>query len=196
MWPARGQVEVWNDRPMFELRRVGQVRLDQRLGCRELADSLAGMSSRGGLFACFGDGTWPGVAEHGFEGTAGCVPLGRLPTGAGVEAGFWDAVQLQTRGGGRNRWKPRDDFYAHVHRDGPAFDRVNCDVAEAEPFWLGLHPFSGTPSLYVTSARVERAEPIHRFAPHPGAIVSDDMTVLGFRLSLATDGTYFETARR
>ncbi|MDT0261470.1 hypothetical protein [Jatrophihabitans lederbergiae] len=46
------------------------------------------MSSHADVFACFDD-EWPGVAEHGFEGTKGWVPLGRVPDGAGVERPFW-----------------------------------------------------------------------------------------------------------
>ena len=42
------------------------------------------MSPRGDVFACFDD-DWPGVAEHGFEGTDGWALLGEVPGGAAVK---------------------------------------------------------------------------------------------------------------
>jgi hypothetical protein len=153
------------------------------------------MSSYSDAFACFGD-DWPGVAAHGFEGTDGWLPLGRVPSGAGVERPFWDAVSLQQTGGGRARWKANVDFYADVLTDSPAYPRLQAEArAEAEPFWFGLHPFAGTTRLFVSSAKVRRAIPRHRFERHPGQRVFPNSTVLGFRLQLAADGTYFQVAR-
>lgn len=158
-------------------------------------DSLTAMSSHADVFACFDD-NWLGVAEHGFEGTDGWVRLGVVPGGAGVERPFWDAVNLQQRGGGRARWKARVDFYADVLIDSPAYARLSPEKAsDAEPFWLGLHPFAGTARLFVSSAQVRRTNPLHRFERHPGLRVPPNSTLLGFRLRKAEDGTYFEVAR-
>ncbi len=110
------------------------------------------MSSHANVFACFDD-DWPGLAERGFEGTDGWVRLGEVPGGAGVERPFWDAVNLQERGGGRARWKASVEFYADVLLNSPAYARLNADKAsDAEPIWLGLHPFAGTARLFVPSA--------------------------------------------
>ncbi len=153
------------------------------------------MSSRGDVFACFDD-DWPGVAEHGFEGTDGWVRLGEVPGGAGVEERFWDAVNLQQVGGGRARWKPNVDFYADVLHDSQAYVRLNAaGPAGAEPFWLGLHPFVVIDRLFVSSGKVIRSVPLHRFERHPGVRQLPNSTLLGFRLRL-TGGTYFEIERR
>ncbi len=153
------------------------------------------MSSHANVFACFDD-DWPGLAERGFEGTDGWVRLGEVPGGAGVERPFWDAVNLQERGGGRARWKASVEFYADVLLNSPAYARLNADKAsDAEPIWLGLHPFAGTARLFVSSAEVRRADPLHRFERHPGLRVPPNSTLLGFRLRLAEDGTYFKVAR-
>jgi hypothetical protein len=153
------------------------------------------MSSQADLFACIVD-VWPGVAERGFEGTDGWVPLGEVPCGAGVERPFWDAVNLQQTGGGRVRWKASVDFYADVLVESLAYAALITEGGvEAEPFWLGLHPFGGTSRLFVSSAKVRRSDPLHRFERHPGLRVPSKSTLLGFRLQLAEDGTYFEVAR-
>jgi hypothetical protein len=100
-------------------------------------------------FACFDD-DWPGVAERGFEGTDGWVRLGEVPGGAGVERPFWDAVNLQQTGGGRARWTASVDFYTDVLLDSPAYARLNSkNASDAEPFWLGLHPFAAMPAVQV-----------------------------------------------
>lgn len=153
------------------------------------------MSSRGDIFACF-DGDWPGVAEHGFEGTDGWAQLGEVPGGAGVEGRFWAAVNLQQVGGGPAKWKQNVDFYADVLIDSSAYPRLDADgAADAEPFWLGLHPFVGIERLFVSSAKVVRSEPTHRFERHPGLPQLPNSTLLGFRLHLE-GGTYFEIERR
>jgi hypothetical protein len=152
------------------------------------------MSSQGDVFACFAR-DWPGVAEHGFEGVDGWVPLGEVPSGAEVERPFWDAVNLQQNGGGRGRWKAKVDFYADVLMDSRAYPRLTPGDDAAEPFWLGLHPFAGMRRLFVSSARVMRVKPLHRFERHPGQRVLTNSMLLGFRLALAGDGTYFEVAR-
>lgn len=113
-----------------------------------------------------------------------------------MERPFWDSVNLQQKGGGRARWKARVDFYADVLLGSPAYDRLNeNNAADVAPFWLGLHPFAGTARLFVSSAQVRRANPSHRFTRHPGLQALPNSTLLGFRLRLADDGTYFETAR-
>lgn len=153
------------------------------------------MSSRADIFACF-ESDWPGVAEHGFEATDAWVQLGRVPSGAGVERRFWDAVNLQQAGGGRAKWKSTVDFYADVLLDSPAYLRLGPEGAsDAELFWLGLHPFAGTARLFVSRTKVRRANPAHRFTRHPGEFVPANSTLLGFRARLAGDGTYFEVAR-
>lgn len=163
--------------------------------CPSSTDSLTAMSSRGDVFACF-DEDWPGVAEHGFEGTDGWARLGEVPGGAGVEAQFWDAVNLQQLGGGRAKWRRNVDFYADVLRDSPAYARLNTDEpAGAEPFWLGLHPFAVLDRLFVSSGKVVRSVPVRRFERHPGLPQLPNSTLLGFRLRL-TGGTYFEIERR
>jgi hypothetical protein len=50
-------------------------------------------------------------------------------------------------------------------------------------------------SCRVPSAEVRRADPLHRFERHPGLRVPPNSTLLGFRLRLAEDGTYFKVAR-
>lgn len=59
---------------------------------------------------------------------------------------------------------------------------------------LACTPFAGPTRLFVSSAKVRRAVPRHRFERHPGQRVLPNSTLLGFRLQLA-DGTYFEVAR-
>jgi len=153
------------------------------------------MSSRADVFACFED-DWPGVAERGFDDTKGWVGLGAVPSGAGVERPFWEAVNLQQRGGSRGRWKATVDFYADVFLDSPAYARLDADAAaDVRPFWLGLHPFAGTERLFVSSAQVGRVDPLHRFTRHPGLPAPSNSTLLGFRLRLAENGTYFDVAR-
>ncbi len=56
-------------------------------------------------------------------------------------------------------------------------------------------PFAGTARLFVSSAEVRRADPLHRFERHPGLRVPPNSTLLGFRLRLAEDGTSFKVAR-
>lgn len=152
------------------------------------------MSSLGDVFACFGS-DWPGVADGGFEGTDGWLQLGQIPGGAEVEGPFWDAVRLQQTGGGRGKWKRTVDFHADVLVNGPAYARIGGMVTKAEPFWLGLHPFAGSARLFVSTAKVGRAQLARRFQRHPGIRVLPDSTLLGFRLRLGEDGSYFEVAR-
>ena len=153
------------------------------------------MSSHADVFACF-DEAWPGLTDTGFEDVVGWVPLGRVPSGAGVERTFWDAVSVQQVGGPPSRWRSHVDFHVDVPQSSPAHTRLSADGAvDAARFWLGLHPFAGTDRLFVSSSRVERVQPAHRFQRHPGMPVPKDSTLLGFRLSLTDDGTYFDVAR-
>lgn len=105
-------------------------------------------------------------------------------------------MNLQQVGGGRARWKPNVDFYADVLHDSQAYVRLNAaGPAGAEPFWLGLHPFVVIDRLFVSSGKVIRSVPLHRFERHPGVRQLPNSTLLGFRLRL-TGGTYFEIERR
>ena len=146
------------------------------------------MSSYSDAFLCFGD-DWPGVAAHGFEGTDSWVPLGRVPSGAGVERPFWDAVSLQETGGGRARWKANVDFYADVLTASPAYPRVQAEAgAEAEPFWFGLHPLR-RPDAVVRLQR--QGPPGHpaaplRAAPRPTGVAELDAA----GVSTATGGRH------
>jgi hypothetical protein len=152
------------------------------------------MSSAADVFACFED-DWTGIAKGGFEGTKGWLQLGVVPSGAGIERPFWDAVNLQQRGGGRSLWKATADIYADVLLHGPAYARLGANRPGAESFWLGLHLFPGIERLFVSSAKLCRANPMHRFTRQPGLREPSNSTLLGFRLRLAEDGTYFEDAR-
>lgn len=153
------------------------------------------MNSYADVFACFDD-SWPDVAEEGFEGVDSWTRLGAIPGGAGIERPFWEAVSLQAVGGGRARWKADVDFYADVVLDSPAYPHLSeGDTSSPQPFWLGLHAFAGTRRLYVSSVPVTRAKPAHRFQRHPGLPARAGSTVLGFRLKLAGDGSYFQVAR-
>jgi hypothetical protein len=150
------------------------------------------MSSKGDAWAFFGD-DWPDVADGGFEGADGWLRLGEVADG---EDAFWKACGLQLNGGAKSAWKPTVDFYLHVYADSPALPQLDvADTSAAEPFWLGVHPFTGLARLYVSSAKVARRH-LSRREPerHPGLVDVPHVT-LGFRLRLAADGTYFEVGR-
>ena len=145
---------------------------------------------RGDAWACFAD-TWPDVAESGFD-VDGWVRLGEIPD---TEAAFWKACGLQHNGGARSAWKQTVGFYVHVYADSPALRRLNGDLRSAEPFWLGLQPFTGTSRLYVSAAKVARADQErHEPERHPGLLPVPHET-LGLKLVLTDDGIYFEVGR-